>query len=79
MAALFKLIAALAFVIALMLAFAYIVKRWGVAQMKMQGKDSRLKVIENIPIDARHRAVLLQRDDVQHLVCLLYTSPSPRD
>ena len=64
----FKLIAALAFVVGLMFLLAFILKKLGLANTQMSGKNARLKVIETLPLDTRHRAVLLQRDDVQHLV-----------
>ena len=34
------------------------------------GAKRRLKIVETLPIDARHKAVLIQRDDTQHLVVL---------
>jgi len=67
-AGLFKMIAALAFVVGLMFTLAYILKKLGLAQTHIKGKNARLKVVETTAIDSRHRAVLLQRDDVQHLV-----------
>ena len=66
-----RLIAALAFVLALMGGLALILKKLGLARTPVvSSKQRRLKVIEALPLDARRRLVLLQRDDKQHLVIL---------
>ncbi len=67
-----RLLAALAFVIALMGGLVFILKKLGLAHSASlsTGKQRRLKIIEALPLDARHRAVLLQRDETQHLVIL---------
>lgn len=67
----FKFFAALIFVLALMGGLAHVLKRlgWGQAGMISPSKK-RLKIIEVLPLDARRKAVLLQRDDTQHLVLL---------
>lgn len=69
-----KFIAALAFVIALIGGLGWIVKRSGVlptALMKRKsGETPRLKVKEVLLLDAKRRLVLVQRDDVEHLLLL---------
>ncbi len=48
---------------------AFLLKRFGYGQIGMiSPKNKRLKIIETMPIDAKHKAILLQRDDTQHLV-----------
>ena len=66
----FRLIAALAFVVALMGGLAYVLRRTGLSGPMAGGKNSRLKVVETQTLDARRRLVLIQRDDVEHLVIL---------
>jgi flagellar protein FliO/FliZ len=36
----------------------------------MSGHNRRLKIIETLPVGAKHKAVLIQRDDRQHLILL---------
>jgi flagellar protein FliO/FliZ len=66
-----KFIAALIFVLALMGGLAYVLKRLGYGQGAMLSTaKKRLKIIEILPLDGRRKAVILQRDDKQHLVLL---------
>lgn len=66
-----KFFFALLFVLSLMGGLAFILKRFGIGQGSiMTGAKRRIKIIETLPIDARHKAVLIQRDDTQHLVVL---------
>jgi len=66
-----KFIAALVFVLALMIGLAIFIKR-----VELKGgpvarlQKRRLKIIESLNMDARHRLVLIQRDNQQHLVIL---------
>ncbi len=73
---LIKFAAALIFVLALMGGLAFILKRIGPgagsSALLSTGKR-RLKILETLPLDARRKAVLLQRDNTAHLVIL---SPS---
>lgn len=64
-------LAALLFVLALMGGLALLMKKLGIAgpAMVMPAKR-RLKVIENMPLDARRRVVLIERDNQQHLILL---------
>jgi flagellar protein FliO/FliZ len=67
----FTMILALVFVLALMGLLAFVLKRLGlggpVAQM---GNKKRLQLVEVLPLTAQHRAVLIKRDNVEHLVVL---------
>lgn len=64
--------AALVFVLALMGLLAFVLKRFGpgAAGGLISTGKRRLKIIETLPLDARRKAVLLQRDNRQHLVIL---------
>lgn len=66
-----KFLFALIFVLCLMGGLAYVLKRFGYGGQKLVPADKRrLKVVEMLPLDARHRAILLRRDDTEHLVIL---------
>lgn len=66
-----KVIAALAFVLALMGGLAIVLKRLGLSgSLPVEGKRKRLKMIEALPVDARRKLVLVQRDDVQHMILI---------
>lgn len=70
----FQTLLALGFVIALLLAFAYGIKRLGfiarvtIDQDKEQKK--RLNIVEILPVDAKRRLVIVRRDDKEHLIML---------
>lgn len=68
----FKLIAALVFVVSLMGGLALVLKRLGLsgAAPASQGKEKRLKVIESLALDPRRRLLIIQRDNAQHLILL---------
>lgn len=67
-----RLFLALGFVLGLMAGLVYLLKRMGLAGAmgNIPGKKARLKLLETLPLDARRRLVLIQRDDIQHLVIL---------
>ena len=69
-----KFFFALVFVLALMGGLAYILKRlgWGQNGISPLGSKTkkRLKIVEILPLDARRKAIIIQRDDTQHLVLL---------
>ena len=67
-----RVLAALAFIVALMGGFAFILKKLGLSDNPSgpSPKKRRLKIIESLPLDSRRRLVLLARDDKQHLVIL---------
>jgi flagellar protein FliO/FliZ len=70
-----RFVLAMVFVLSLMGGLWLILKKLGLAGpvVQVQGKR-RLKVIESLSIDTRRRAVILQRDNIQHLVILGPTS-----
>jgi len=71
---LLKFAAALIFVLSLMGGLAFILKRIGVGQgMAFAGNRRTLRIVESLPIDTRRRLVLIERENVRHLVIL---SPS---
>lgn len=65
---------ALAFVIALLAAFAYGIKRLGLIARVTVDQDGeqkrRLNIVEILPVDAKRRLVLIRRDDKEHLIML---------
>lgn len=65
-----RLIASLAFVMALMTGLAFALKKLGVGTLQSKNKNARLKLVEILPLDSRRRLALIQRDDKQHLVIL---------
>jgi flagellar protein FliO/FliZ len=72
---LLRAIGALVFTLALLFGFAILLRRYGhklgALGMAVPGsKSKRLSVTEMLPIDARHRLVMLRRDGVEHLVIL---------
>ena len=60
----------LAIVIGLIMGFAYVLKRMGFgdALRGPLGRKRRLSTVEAVMLDSRHKAILLRRDDVEHLV-----------
>ncbi|MGQ0527236.1 MAG: FliO/MopB family protein [Alphaproteobacteria bacterium] len=67
----FRLLAALCFVLALMGGLTLILKKLGLAGApSVKPARRRLKIIETLNLDARRRLVLIERDDTQHLVIL---------
>lgn len=63
--------AALAFVLALVALVAWLARRFLPGASGVQaGKRRRLTVVENLALDPKTRAVLLRRDDVEHLIVL---------
>ncbi len=67
-----RLVAALAFVLALMAGLGLLIKKLGLsgsAAISGAGKK-RLKIIESLPLDARRRLVIVQCDAKQHLIII---------
>lgn len=60
---------ALVFVLALMGLLALAAKQLGLNNPKNR-KGKRLKIVETLMLDGKHKAVILQCDDKQHLVIL---------
>lgn len=66
-----KVIFAFAFVVALMFAFSWLLRRLGLATPGLNvGAKRRLKVIEYLPLDQRRRLVLVRCDDREHLIVI---------
>lgn len=65
-----KFAAALVFVLALMGGLALIMRRFGNNLPVTLPHKRRLRVMEVLPLDARRRAVLLKRDNREHLIIL---------
>ena len=62
---------ALVFVLALIALLAWLAKRFGVpGALTRQRPDRRLSVVDSLPLDSRHRLVLVRRDASEHLVVL---------
>lgn len=73
----FRFLLALIFVIALIGVLALVSRRLGlgfpVTAVKAAG-DRRVKVVEVAPLDSRRKLILIQRDDVEHLLVVSPTS-----
>jgi len=69
---LFRFVGALAFIIGLIALCAFAAKRLGLATggLTSMGGRKRLGVAEVKVIDAKHRLVLIRRDDKEHLILL---------
>lgn len=65
-----RFIAALVFVLALMVGLSAIMKRVHAGGALTAGRKRRLQIVEILPLDGRRRAVILRRDDREHLVIL---------
>lgn len=66
-----RFLIALVFVLALIALLAWLAKRFGVPGAFSRPRSARrLSVVESLPIDARHRLILVRRDAVEHLVML---------
>jgi flagellar protein FliO/FliZ len=70
LAQLAKFAAALVFVLALMGGLAFVMRRFGSRMPVTLPHKRRMKVVEVLPLDTRRRAVLLKRDDREHLIIL---------
>lgn len=67
----FTFVAALIFVLALIMLLAWLAKRFGVGgAAPVLGRQRRLALVEMLPIDAKHRLVLVRRDDAEHLILI---------
>jgi len=63
---------ALVFVLGLIVLLTYVIKRSGFspAGALRKGQPRRLKVLEALQVDSKHRLVLIQRDNKEHLILL---------
>ncbi len=68
----FKAFLGLAFVLGLILGLSYLLKRLGFGDglRGPLGRKRRLATVEAVMLDGRHKAILVRRDDVEHLVLL---------
>ncbi|MBY0428517.1 MAG: flagellar biosynthetic protein FliO, partial [Alphaproteobacteria bacterium] len=73
-----RMLVSLGLVLGLLGALTWAVKKYGarlgLPMVLKQGK-SRLQLMDVMPLDARHRMVLVRRDDVEHLLLLGGTQP----
>lgn len=66
-----KFLSGFVFVIALMLLLSWTLKKTGLSGAVLQRAGKRrLKIVEFLPIDHKHRLVLVRRDDREHLLVL---------
>ena len=63
-------IAALVFVLALIVGLAYLARRFGMIQMAQGGAEKRLKVLESLMLDPRRKLVVVKFDAREHLLLL---------
>lgn len=60
----------LGFVLALIGILALLAQRFGLGHAPRRGTQRRLAVSEVMALDAKHKLVLVRRDDVEHLIVL---------
>lgn len=66
-----KFVAALALVLGMMGGLALILKKIGLGNVGVLPPDKRrLSIVEILPLDPRRKALILRRDDQEHLVIL---------
>jgi flagellar protein FliO/FliZ len=66
-----RFVLALAFVVLLIVACAWIARRLGLGgRLVTSGGKRRLAILEVLPLDGKRRLVLLKRDGVEHLLLL---------
>lgn len=67
-----RFVLALIFVLGLIGLVTWLVRRFGLAGRLAPsgGRQRRLDVVEALPLDGKHRLVLLRRDTVEHLVLI---------
>jgi flagellar protein FliO/FliZ len=66
-----RFLMALIFVLALMGGLYMILRKFGLSSsITPMGVQRRLKIVEILPLDARRKAILLRRDNTDHLIIL---------
>lgn len=67
-----RFVAALLFVLALIALATWLARRFGVGGQAntLRRNERRLKVVEAMNVDSKHRAVLISRDGTEHLILL---------
>ena len=64
-------VAALILVLGLIFAGLWAVRRFGIGGMTMTAPARRrLALVESLPLDAKHRLLLVRRDDTEHLLLI---------
>ena len=68
----FRFVLALVFVLGLIVLAAWVARRFGLggALPTTRGRGGRLGVVETLALDAKHRLILVRRDNVEHLILL---------
>jgi len=68
----FRFLLALVFVLALIGALAWAVRRFGLVRgaVRPSGGPRRIEIVEIAPLDAKRRLALIRRDDTEHLILL---------
>jgi len=71
----FQSVLSLLFVLGLIGGLALLAKHFGLAQaVPRLGKSKRISVVEGVNVDAKHKVVLIRRDNVEHLLMIGPTS-----
>lgn len=65
-----RFVFALLVVIGLIVALAWLLRKYGSGRITLGGGKGRLGVVEASQIDAKRRLVLIRRDGVEHLILL---------
>lgn len=68
----FRFVASLVFIVGLIGMCAYVAKRMGLAtgNIAATGAQKRLSIVEVKVVDAKHRLILIRRDNREHLVLM---------
>ncbi len=65
-----KFVTALVFVLALMGGLALVMRKFGSNHPLTAPHKKRMKIIEVLPLSPKHKALLIKRDDKEHLIIL---------
>ena len=67
-----RFILSLVAVLGMIFAAMWALRRWGSGFLNARpvGRSRRLALVESLPLDARHKLVLVRRDDREHLLLL---------
>ena len=69
-----RFILSLVLVLGMIFAAMWALRRWGAGFLNASpmggGKSRRLALVESLSLDARHKLVLVRRDDCEHLLLL---------
>ena len=69
-ATLLRFALALALVLLLIVALGWVLRRYGPGAATPKRNGRRIGILENAPLDAKRRLVLVRRDDVEHLLLI---------